>query len=190
MLFVPGHKTNFLNKLDQTISDAVVLDLEDSVPLNKKLLARKNLEKIKSSFSQNNFFVRINNDKKNLLPDIISSSKAKINYYVLPKINGAKDVKSIEKKIKKYSNSKNLSFFILIESSMAIVNLKEICTSSKNVKGLIFGAEDFLNDLNILEFYDDINIDFPRSIIPIYAHAYNLNCIDTPYLDLTNLRKF
>ena len=50
MLFVPGHKTNFLNKLDQTISDAVVLDLEDSVPLNKKLLARKNLEKIKSSF--------------------------------------------------------------------------------------------------------------------------------------------
>jgi citrate lyase subunit beta/citryl-CoA lyase len=76
----------------------VVLDLEDAVPLNKKVLARKNLEKIKSSYSQNNFFVRINNDQKNLLPDIISSIKAKINSYVLPKINSAKDVKLIEKK--------------------------------------------------------------------------------------------
>ena len=36
MLFVPGHKTNFLNKLDPTISDVVVLDLEDAVPSNKK----------------------------------------------------------------------------------------------------------------------------------------------------------
>ena len=50
-------------------------------------------------------------------------------------------------------------------------------------------GRDFLNDLNILEFYDNTNIDLPRSIIPIYAHAYNLNCIDTPYLNLTNLRK-
>ena len=46
------------------------------------------------------------------------------------KINTLKDVKLIEK-IKKYLKSNNLNFFILIESSMAIINLKEICTSSK-----------------------------------------------------------
>ena len=62
MLFVPGHKTNFLNKLDPTISDVVVLDLEDALPSNKKVLARKNLEKIKNSFLK--IIVRINNDKK------------------------------------------------------------------------------------------------------------------------------
>ena len=59
--------------------------------------------------------------------DIISSIKANINSYVLPKINSAKDVKLIEKKIKKYSKSKKLNFYILIESPMAIINLKEIC---------------------------------------------------------------
>ena len=112
-----------------------------------------------------------------MLPDIIASTKAKIKSYVLPKINTSKDVKLIEK-IKKYLKSNNLNFFILIESSMAIINLKEICTC-QNIKGLIFGAEDFLNDLNIFEVYDNTNIDLPRSIIPIYAHAYNLNCIDT-----------
>lgn len=190
MLFVPAHKTNFLNKLDKSISDAVVIDLEDAVPTNKKKLARKSLEKINKSKFSKNLFVRINNDPKNLLPDIISSTKAKIDSYVFPKIDSSNDVKFIEKKIKKYSKLKKLNFFILIESSKAIINLKEICTSSKNIKGLIFGAEDFLNNLNILEFYDDTNIDFPRALIPIYANAFNLNCIDTPYLNLTNLNKF
>ena len=61
---------------------------------------------------------------KNLLPDIIASTKAKIKSYVLPKINTSKDVKLIEK-IKKYLKSNNLNFFILIESSMAIINLKK-----------------------------------------------------------------
>ena len=190
MLFVPAHKATFLNKLDKSISDAVVIDLEDAVPTNKKNLARKSLEKINKSKFSKNLFVRINNDPKNLLPDIISSTKAKIDSYVLPKIDSSNDVKFIEKKIKKYSKLKKLNFFILVESSKAIINLKEICTSSKNIKGLIFGAEDFLNNLNILEFYDDTNIDFPRALIPIYANAFNLNCIDTPYLNLTNLNKF
>ena len=36
MLFVPAHKENFLNKLDKLTSDAVVIDLEDAVPTNKK----------------------------------------------------------------------------------------------------------------------------------------------------------
>ena len=190
MLFVPAHKATFLNKLDKSISDAVVIDLEDAVPTNKKNLARKSLEKINKSKFSKNLFVRINNDPKNLLPDIISSTKAKIDSYVFPKIDNSYDVKFIEKKIKKYSKLKKLNFFILIESSKAIINLKEICASSKNIKGLIFGAEDFLNNLNILEFYDDTNIDFPRALIPIYANAFNLNCIDTPYLNLTNLNKF
>ena len=36
MLFVPAHKESFLNKLDKSLSDAVVIDLEDAVPINKK----------------------------------------------------------------------------------------------------------------------------------------------------------
>jgi citrate lyase subunit beta/citryl-CoA lyase len=190
MLFVPAHKDSYLNKLDKSVSDAVVIDLEDAVPINKKEIARKNLEKINKYNFPKNLFARINNEPKNLLLDIISCTKAKINSYVLPKIDNSNDVKTIEKKIKKYSKDKNVNFFILIESPKAIINLKEICASSKNIKGLIFGAEDFLNSLNILEFYENTDINFPRSLVPIYAHAYNLNCIDTPYLNLTNINKF
>ena len=36
----------------------------------------------------------------------------------------------------------------------------------------------------------DANINFPRALIPIYAHAYNINCIDTPYLNLVDQKSF
>ena len=45
MLFMPGHKIYFLDKLKKSISDAITIDLEDSVPINKKDVARKNLNK-------------------------------------------------------------------------------------------------------------------------------------------------
>ena len=78
----------------------------------------------------------------------------------------------------------------MIESAKAIINLKDICEASNNINGLIFGAEDYLNDISILDFNNNANINFPRALIPIYAHAYNINCIDTPYLNLVDQKSF
>ena len=41
LLFIPGHKTVYLKKLKKTIADAFVVDLEDSVPVNKKHMFQK-----------------------------------------------------------------------------------------------------------------------------------------------------
>ena len=73
MLFVPAHKENFLNKLDKLTSDAVVIDLEDAKHLEEWICAWDREKINKSKFSKN-LFVRINNDPKNLLPDIILST--------------------------------------------------------------------------------------------------------------------
>jgi citrate lyase subunit beta / citryl-CoA lyase len=190
LLFVPGHKINFLKDLSNIEADAFAIDLEDAVPTNKKENARSNLHYIKSSKLFKEIFVRINYDKENLIPDIISCNKTGIRNFILPKINSKKDIKFIQKLFSKYLKIKKYNIMILIESSQAIINLKEICSSSKKINGLMFGAEDYLNDINILEFYNKTNIDYPRSIIPLYAHAFKLNCIDTPYLNLKDTNKF
>lgn len=190
LLFVPGHKKDFLKNLSNIEADAFAIDLEDAVPTNKKENARSNLHYIKRSKLLKEIFVRINYDKENLIPDIISCNKAGIKNFIFPKINSKKDINFIQKLFSKYLKNKNYNIMILIESSKAIINLKEICSSSKKISGLIFGAEDYLNDINILEFYNNTNIDYPRSIIPLYAHAFNLNCIDTPYLNLKDKNKF
>ena len=190
LLFVPGHKKEYLKDLNSINCDAMVIDLEDAVPWNKKKNARKNLENFKKFSLKKNLFVRVNYDKINLEDDIKSCAKLKISSFVLPKIETSKDIKFIQKIIKKYSKFKNFSFLILIESAKAIINLKDICEASNNINGLIFGAEDYLNDINILDFNNNANINFPRALIPIYAHAYNINCIDTPYLNLVDQKSF
>ena len=40
MLFVPGSKSNWFNKISNYDSDTIILDLEDSVPVNLKDEAR------------------------------------------------------------------------------------------------------------------------------------------------------
>ena len=40
MLFVPGSKANWFNKIPEYGSDTIILDLEDSVPVNLKDEAR------------------------------------------------------------------------------------------------------------------------------------------------------
>ena len=56
MLFIPGHKKNFISTIDSIKSDCIVFDLEDSVPASKKKQARKNLKDLKkNNFIQKEF---------------------------------------------------------------------------------------------------------------------------------------
>lgn len=187
LLFIPGFKTLFLKKLQNINTDKYVIDLEDSVPENFKNKARSNLKNIeKFGLRNKDIFVRINLDKKKISDDLKSCAKAKIKSFIIPKIRTSQDINFIEKLIFKHLRIKAYKIYVLIETAMSLVNLKEICSSSKNIKGLIFGAEDYLDDMNNYDFYNSSNINFARSMIPIYAHAFNLDCIDTPFLDLEN----
>ena len=45
LLFVPGHKAEYLKDLNSINCDAIVIDLEDAVPWNKKKKCKKKLRK-------------------------------------------------------------------------------------------------------------------------------------------------
>ncbi len=190
MLFVPAHKKNFFLLLNKTSSDCVVFDLEDSVPINQKEHARKNLVNIEKKISPKKSFLRINYDLKYLNSDLKLFCRSKFSAIVLPKIKSSLDIRKIEKKILKLKKDKKFKIFVLVETAEAIINLKEICKSSKRISGLIFGAEDFLNDMNTIGFNRDVNLDYPRSVIPIYAHAYGMDAIESPYLNLKDKKGY
>jgi citrate lyase beta subunit len=68
-----------------------------------------------------------------------------------------------------------------------------IATSSRRIKGLMFGEEDLMNDLNHLSFKNNPNTDFIRTKINLVAKSNNLISIDTPYLypkNITGLKKY
>src|SRR3954452_9376633 len=62
LLFVPGHRARFYEKLAEFRPDAVIVDLEDAVPPNEKPLARSMVRERLGGplFAGMSVFVRVN----------------------------------------------------------------------------------------------------------------------------------
>jgi len=192
LAFIPAHKIDGYDLIAKKNPDAICFDLEDSLPLNKKKYGVNKLKKFLSQHRKDKIklFVRIDNIKKdnNFLLDVINRN---IHSIIVPKASNVneiirfeKDLEKLEKK-NKYFKSINLSF--LIESVSGFYNLENLVKKSKRVKYLIYGEEDFLNDLNFYTYNYEPRLDFYKSLMNLYAKKFNIQSIYTPYLNIKNL---
>ena len=186
LFFVPAHIEKFLEKSIQLEADVIILDLEDSVPFKLKKLARKNVELYATKIKPlKPLFVRINSiNSSEAKLDIKLISKIKIDGVIIPKVLNKLCIEKFIETFKLFSSQKPTNIYPLIECAKAIQNLQDISTSSNIIKGLIFGHEDYLNDLGGLDIEGNENLVYPRSKIIVAAKANNLIAIDTPFLNL------
>lgn len=189
-LFVPAYNQKYIDNIKKTNFDYYIFDLEDSVPKNKKKIARFNIRKFFKDKNNKNFFFRINSldseyfkDDILLLKDICKKTESKINI-ILPKTQDQKDIKSL---IKSYGYKCNI--FPLIETAKSLINLEKIVTASELVKGLILGTEDMIADFKASKMSSSI-LDLARMRSLIVCRAYKKICIDTVITDVKNLNYF
>lgn len=130
LLYVPGSDIKKLRKaILSSPSDALILDLEDSVASTEKGRAR-NLVYDALQASESNTatkFVRVNSGEslEDDLEVVLKSSK--LEGIVIPKVNSAADVLRVEKLIEKHAlKDSNLMIIASIESPMAVLNLREV----------------------------------------------------------------
>jgi citrate lyase beta subunit len=190
-MFVPGSSEKMLMKSVNINSDIIVPDLEDSVALNEKINARINITKHFDKFAKGKLiFPRVNSIASNLFEsDLDSILTNKINGLVIPKLNTPEEYKyilNIIKQKEKQFELETLRLIIWIESSLGIMNVKDIFSlnEDKRIIGAAFGAEDFCNDLGIERELN--NLEVPRTIFAMAANAYNIVPFDTPNVDFKN----
>ncbi len=174
-LFIPGNTPAMLQNLDVFDSDAIIIDLEDSVNAFDKDAARSLIENFltKYAFDDIKIYLRINSaDSNYFYSDVNQTADLAIAGYVLPKAS----VKAI-KQLNQVSNKKIIP---IIESPLALLKVEEIA-KQKNVIALLFGAEDYTKELGIKRTLKGTEILYARSIIAITANAYKLDALDTPY---------
>lgn len=95
MLFVPGNKESWIDKAAGARADALILDLEDSVPPAEKATARATVSgKLAGIASQGRrAWVRINRSPHLYdFDDILAVVRPGLEGIVLPKVNGPEDV--------------------------------------------------------------------------------------------------
>ncbi|NQD40497.1 HpcH/HpaI aldolase/citrate lyase family protein [Glutamicibacter halophytocola] len=94
LLFVPGHKRDWIDKALNSASDAVIIDLEDSVPEADKLLARENAVDALNAYSgSKGILVRPNAlDTEHFGKDVSKVTHQNLTAFLLPKLFSRDDV--------------------------------------------------------------------------------------------------
>lgn len=199
LMFVPAHNKKLLESSLRRDADILLLDIEDSVPVTEKQVARDNIK----TFAQQNgnnkiIFPRVNDrESGELLKDLYQLTIPGVAGFMYPKSTKEEDIYFVGKLLETIEYEKNIpigtfKLIPLIETTGAIVNIKEICTACTRVVAVAFGCEDYVTDLK--GKHDDAgqSIFFARNMIVNAAHACGVTPIDTVHIkvhDLEDLEK-
>ncbi len=190
LIFVPGNNLRFLEKAKKLQADIVCFDLEDSVPDNEKVNARKLIKSaLKSRKSyESSIFVRTNSPTSGkITSDLKEIVQKGIDGIVIPKVNNIEDMKKIEKilsRLEKTRKLKPIQIIPSIESAEGVVNIFSIASFGKRVSAVVFGVFDLLNDLGVEYTKESEGAKYSRTKISVDAHAAGVAAIDAIWQDL------
>jgi citrate lyase subunit beta/citryl-CoA lyase len=199
MLFIPANSWRMIMRATTEMQDAIILDLEDAVPIAEKetgrAFARDGIPILKSKGID--VFVRVNSLGTGLTEEDLRYVVAEgLDGIMLPKSEKKEDIVKLDRLLKKEEVKKgmkpnSISIMPLLESPRGVLNASDITTGSKRVAALGFGAGDFLRELGegfaIARLSPDEYfpmILYARSRISIAARVANVPAIDTPFFGL------
>lgn len=149
-LFIPVHIDKFVEKAHTRGADAYILDLEDSVPLAQKEMARACVIPAARAVSQNgaSALVRINLDARFALKDIEASVDEAVSAIVVPKVESAKQLQTFAEYMDALEQMRGLkkghtAMIAMIESVAALPVLDEIAQAHPRLVAMTLGSEDF-----------------------------------------------
>ena len=176
MLFVPVNVPKFVEGAHARGSDAVILDLEDSVPPAEKATARTLIAAAapKVAKSGADVVVRINRPLELAIRDIEAAVSPAICALILPKIDCAGHMRLLEEVVETVEREKGMSvghtkFMALVETPAAFARVEEIAYSSARLVGLSLGSEDFAMEMGMPPATDTLS--YPKQRLAIAAVA-------------------
>ncbi len=189
LLFVPGNQPHMLDKATGFVPDALVPDLEDSVPVEEKTHARDVTAFYLPRLAQVGPLVipRVNSlDSGWLEDDLAAVVGPHIAGVSVGKIQTPQDIAHISGMLARLEAQAgvpagHITLVPWIETAMAIVHVYAICAASPRIVGVAFGAEDFTHDMGIERCEDDSEVAYPRSAMCVAARAAGVLALDTPY---------
>ena len=195
MLYTPANSLRLVSNAATLPMDAVILDLEDAVPLADKetarIFARDSMRLFKSGGAL--IFVRLNSMLSGLTEEDLKIVVAPgLNGVILAKTEDELDVKSLHGMLEKAEKraglkAEEVKIVPLLESARGILNSLQIAHASDRIVGLAFGAGDYYRDLGkdvAALSYDENELLYARSHIVNVSKATGIQAIDTPYLGL------
>ena len=80
----------------------------------------------------------------------------------------------------------SLRLFVMIETALGVMNLREIASATPRLEGLIFGAEDLAGDIGSVRTKPAWEVFYARSAVVTAAAAFRLQSFDMVYTDFND----
>ena len=175
-LFVPLADERFLARAHERGADALLLDLEDSVPPAQKAAARARLPEAAKKLAATGatVMVRVNSTPEHLAEDLKAAAQLPLAAIFLPKVENADHVVAAEYLLA----SSTARLVAMLESPGAVLAATDIAQAGKRLAGLVFGSEDYCSALGIAS--GKAALDWPAQMVAVAARARGLAAFGLP----------
>jgi citrate lyase subunit beta/citryl-CoA lyase len=179
MLFVPALSERFIANAHARGADAVIFDLEDSIPPDHKIAARDALGSAVARVRPHGLpvLVRVNNLPHLFEADLHAAAAAGVDAVLIPKVDTPDLLREADLLMSRFERDSGrtqgtISFIALVESPLGLLNVAQIAQSGGRLRGLGFGSEDFAAVLGIAPEVEAMSL--PAQQIALAARAYGL----------------
>ena len=192
-LYLPGNTPSMMLNAGIHKPHGIILDLEDSVPWQKKNEARY---LVRNALLQINFYgaermVRINQLPEGLndLPFVVPFNP---HVVLIPKCESNDMIKTVDTRVTEILEENGLGntvyFMPIIESCMGVERAYEMASASDRIVAMAIGLEDYTADLGVTRTDGGTESFYARTRLVNACKAAGIQPIDSVYSDVDNMK--
>jgi citrate lyase subunit beta / citryl-CoA lyase len=183
-LILPVNVPRFIDKAHTRGADAIVLDLEDSVPAAEKASARKLVKDTLPLVARGGaeVAVRVNNDPALLSDDIDASVWPGLASLSIPKVETAAEVERLATQVERLERARGIpvghvKLSLAIETPAGVLACESIAASSPRIVTMGVGPEDYYLSLGVEPSADGMELLYAVSRVLTVCKAVGIQSV-------------
>jgi citrate lyase subunit beta/citryl-CoA lyase len=177
-LILPVNQPRFVERAHLRDADAIVLDLEDSVPAAEKAGARKLVPAALRAVGRGGaeVGVRVNNEPALLADDIDGAVHPGLDTIAFPKAESGEQIHDVVARIAALERARGLAvghvrLNVAIETPRGLLAAREIAAASTRIATMSVGVEDYCLELGVEPSPDGVELLYAVSMVVAISKA-------------------
>lgn len=187
-LFGPGADKATHAAMLASGADALIVDLEDFTPPERRAEARTLLEPYVEGCRARRILpaIRINQLETDGMLDLAAAMATKPDVIMVPMAERAAQMHAVDTAITHWEGVLGIErgrteIVPVCETALGVLDVRAMAAASPRIKCALLGAEDLANDLNAERGADAIELDHARRRFILECRAIKIEPIDAPY---------
>ena len=179
LLYVPANVEKFVEGAHRRGADAIILDLEDSVPESERPNARRDLQANAARVARSgaDVVVRINRPWRQTILDLEAAVGLNVQALAVTKVDSADHVRMVAEVVSELEAERGMpvgvtKFTVMIETAAAWFHMPEIARADPRIVAMTLGGEDFALSVGMLPEAEGLFM--PKQALAIAARAADI----------------